>query len=289
MFSPPETGETGTRNAKKGVVDMQTGLNAALDRLADEFSAWDWTYRDHPDTTIKDKIFLWPGNPDDDIMICALRAKHIEERFHRQDFFFINYAYQGDYQALSARYDNLITVHEGDCYLGQPFSGYALRGDSEKEILILGALIKKETFFREYLSPLATESSMFHFLLDPQIDSFSDEHIHLSLEKHSPVRSLFELAVIEYANRREDTQAILKPLILTLFLYVARMFNAERPQKECVSLADQIIQYMEHHTDAVSLRKIAAHFSYHPNYISAILRRKTGHTFSEILLGKRME
>ena len=34
---------------------------------------------------------------------------------------------------------------------------------------------------------------------------------------------------------------------------------------------------------------IAAHFSYHPTYISALLRRGTGRTFSEILLEQRMD
>lgn len=46
---------------------------------------------------------------------------------------------------------------------------------------------------------------------------------------------------------------------------------------------------MNEHTDAVSLKDISARFSYHPNYISALLRRELGKTFSEILLALRME
>ena len=81
----------------------------------------------------------WQGDPNEDIMIVVFKGNQISEPFHRQDFFFIDYAYQNDYNALSAKFDNLITVHEGDCYIGQPFNGYALRGDNPyNEIVMVG-------------------------------------------------------------------------------------------------------------------------------------------------------
>ena len=46
---------------------------------------------------------------------------------------------------------------------------------------------------------------------------------------------------------------------------------------------------MADHSDVVTLKDIAAHFSYHPNYISALLHKETGRKFTEILLEKRME
>lgn len=38
----------------------------------------------------------------------------------------------------------------------------------------------------------------------------------------------------------------------------------------------------------VTLKQVAAHFAYHPNYISGLLRKQTGRSFSEILLDLRM-
>jgi AraC-like DNA-binding protein len=43
------------------------------------------------------------------------------------------------------------------------------------------------------------------------------------------------------------------------------------------------------HTDTVTLRDIAVRFSCHPNYVSTLLRRDAGMTFSEILRKLRME
>ena len=268
---------------------MNQMLDLAIDKLAHDWSHLNWEFRDFDVNGTPDKMSQWQGDPKDDIMIVVFKGKHIQEPFHRQDFFFIDYAYQQDYNALSSKFDNLITVREGDCYIGQPFSGYALRGDCEEDIVMIGVHIKKEAFFREYLPALSMDADMFRFFLDPQTDKFSDEFIHLSFEQSSPVRSLLELMVIEYANRKEDTQLILKPMVLALFMHIARRYRLEKAKPQVQTLSDRIVQYINSHPESVTLKEIASHFSYHPNYISSLLHNELGKTFSEIVLEKRMD
>ena len=95
--------------------------------------------------------------------------------------------------------------------------------------------------------------------------------------------------VVEYADRKEDTQRILKSMLQTLLLEIARRYRIEKSGTAAKTLAEQIMDYMGDHSDVVTLKDIAAHFSYHPNYISALLHRETGRKFTEILLEKRME
>lgn len=95
--------------------------------------------------------------------------------------------------------------------------------------------------------------------------------------------------VREYAAPQKDTQAILKTLTLAVLMYVARQYHAEKPVEESSRLSDRIVRYMGEHTETVTLKEIAAHFAYHPNYISGLLRREMGKTFSQILLELRME
>ena len=265
-------------------------LHHAIRKLARNWTHLNWEFRDVSLGGKPDKMSQWQGDPNEDIMVVVFQGNHISEPFHRQDFFFIDYAYHKDYHALSAKFDNLITVREGDCYIGQPFSGYALRGDcAEDEIIMIGVHIKKETFFREYLPALSTDADMFRFFLDPQTDTFSDEFIHLSFEKSSPVRALLEQMVIEYADKQEDTQQILKPLVLSLFMLIARRYRLEKPNQTGETLSERIVQYIHTHADTVTLKEIAEHFSYHPNYISTLLHQEQGKTFSQIVLEKRME
>ena len=269
---------------------MNRLLSLAINKLGHDWSHLNWEFRDFERDGVPDKMSQWQGDPKDDIMIVVFKGQHISEPFHRQEFFFIDYAYHLDYNALSSRFNNLITVREGDCYIGQPYNGYALKGDSDgDDIIMIGVHIKKEAFFREYLPALSTDPEMFRFFLDPQADRFSDEFIHLSFEKTSPVRSLLEMMVIEYADRKEDTQRILKPMVLALFMHIARRYRLEKPLGNNGKISEQIVQYIRSRSESVTLRDIADHFSYHPNYVSTLLHRETGKSFSEILLETRMD
>ncbi len=265
-------------------------LTLAIDKLGKEFDSLDLTFHPMDTGDPKDVTSYWPGTADEDVHVCVFKGEEIREPFHRQDFFFVNYAYMNSYQALSAKYNNLITINEDECYIGQPFSGYALKKEKDSEdVVIIGILIRKDSFFREYLPTVYTDSDLFQFFINPQTDKFSDEFIHLSFTKEHAIRSILELMVMEYADRKEDTQRILKSMLQTLLLEIARRYRIEKRGAPPKSLSEQILDYMGDHSDVVTLKDITAHFHYHPNYVSALLHRETGRKFTEILLKKRME
>lgn len=264
-------------------------LSLAIDKLGKEFDSLDLTFYPMNTGNPTDVTSYWPGTDEEDVLICVFNGEEIHEPFHRQDFFFINYAYKNSYNALSEKYNNLITINEDECYIGQPFSGYALRKDKDSEnVIIIGVLIRKDSFFREYLPTVYTDSDLFRFFINPQTDKFSDEFIHLPVTKDHAIRSLLEMMVMEYADRKEDTQRILKSMLQTLLLEIARRYRIEKTGTAPKSVSEQILDYMGDHSDVVTLKDIAIHFNYHPNYISALLHRETGRKFTEILLEKRM-
>ena len=264
-------------------------LTTSIEKLGRDFDEIEWKYLDVPAGSAREKTQLWPGDPTEDIMICVYKGNFINQMFHRQDFFFFNFAYQGNYGALSYQFDNRITVHEGECYIGQPYAGYAPNGQSEHEIIIVGVLIQTQAFFKTFLHVLSANRKLFQFFLNPQINEYSDEYIHLKFEDLFSVRSLLELMIVEYANPQENTQDVLKPLTLALLMQVARQYARSNPTTKTDKLSEKIIQYIVEHFDSVTLGDIAAQFSYHPNYISAYIHKELGRSFSEILLEQRME
>lgn len=268
---------------------MNADIRAALDKLGADFAARDWRYLDVDRNDSWVRAWAWPGLPEEEVVVCVHKGTSIFETFHRQDFFFLNYAYKGGYETISYRYDNYITVNEGECYIGQPYTGYALNKAGDEEFIIIGVLMKKELFYRSLLPVLSADAALFRFFLEPRTNQFSDEFIHLKFGKCSPVRQLLEMMVREYASPREDTQAILKPLVMALLMHAARRYREGRAEGDQGRLSDRIVRYMGEHTDAVTLRDIAAHFAYHPNYISGLLHKELGKTFSQLLLELRME
>lgn len=277
----------------------EMNLQQSMDFLAEEFGHLDFTfhhYREDGHDYIKN---LWPGGEDEGVMVCVYRGDSIREPFHRHDFIYFNYAWHNDYAALSDQAGNLIRIRQGECYIGQPFSGYALRSVKDIESTIVGVLIKKEVFFRSFMQTFASDNTLFHFFLDPERDKYADRYLHFSFGNSPEIRPLLEMMILEYANRKEDTQPMLLSLATSLYLLVARTYrkgiadgsiDSNTGEKETGnSSVNEIIRYINDHFNTVSLKDLSDHFAYHPNYISGLLRKETGKTFSEILLEKRME
>jgi AraC-like DNA-binding protein len=261
----------------------------AIDKLGADFPHLNWNFLEKKFGEKKELVSQWLGGPDEDIMVCVFKGKEIHEKFHRQDFFFINYAYTGDYGAQSYRFDNHVTIKEDECYIGQPYSGYALYGAAEQDIVIVGILIRKEVFYRSFLPAVSLDRRLLHFFLDPEINSFSEEFIHLKGLRGSPIRSQIEMMAIEYANKTPETQNLMKPMALSLILMLARQFREATPDPEDAEPADKFIAFMEEHLECASLPLLGERFGYNPAYISSLISKKKGKTFSEILLSLRME
>jgi AraC-like DNA-binding protein len=267
---------------------MDHALEDAIQALGEEFPKLNWNFKPDPIDGRNAGISQWLGDPDEEVMVCAFVGNDIHEEFHRQDFFFINFAYRGDYQALSARYDRRVDIREGDCYIGQPYSGYALQGESDDDIVIVGVLVRRDVFFRDFLGVLSAAPAMLHFFLEPQVNRFSDEFIHMTLPDDALVWRLVDLMVMEYARRGEGTQETLKPLALAMVMYLARQ-QRDATVDVAAPVSERMVGYIEQHLDGVTLADVGARFGYHPNYVSALLHRQTGQTFSQTLLGMRME
>ena len=266
-------------------VNHDPEIDRAIEKLGHDFPHLNWDFSPMPGSS--DLVSHWLGDESEEVMVNVFKGKHIDEQFHRQDFFFFHFAYRGDYDALSAKYNNRITIKEGSCYIGQPYSGYAAKRESEEECIIIGVLIKIETFFREFLSSLSADTDMLRFFLEPHKNRYSDEFIQLDIPESSPIWKLLGLMVLEYANKTEDSQKILKPMVMSLAMYLSAEYK-RRNLPGGISLSDKLIGYIDTNSDSATLRSTAAHFGYHPVYLSRLLPEKTGRTFSELQLEARM-
>lgn len=177
---------------------------------------------------------------------------------------------------------------KNECHVGQPFCGYALRQQGTDQAVVIGVLIQKELFYRDFLPILASAPSIFDFFLEPRSNQYSTDFLRASFPEGSPVRTLLEMMVIEYADRQAETQTLLKSLTSSLLLHVARRCRELAPQKKSLTISEKIVGYMSEHMDTATLQGLGAHFSYHPTYVSNLLKKETGRTFSNILRELRM-
>ena len=260
-------------------------VNTAIEKLGEDFFHLNWDFSPEPGSS--ELVSHWLGDEAEEVMLNVFKGKRINEDFHRQDFFFLHFAYQGNYDALSAKYNNRITIEEGNCYIGQPYSGYAAKRESKEECIIIGVLIRRDTFIKEFLNSLSADTAMLNFFLAPQKDRFSDEFTIINVPADSPIWRLLGLMVLEYANKTEDTQKILKPMVMSLSMYLSSEYKRQNLPTSA-TVIDQVKEYIESNSDTATLYSTAAHFGYHHVYLSRLIREKAGKTFSELLLEARM-
>lgn len=263
-------------------------LRTSIDILAERWNTYQMTYTEDPSMPGQ-TYFPWYGRPDEEVMVCVFRGRALDETFHRHDFFFFNFAYAGDYRTLSYVPDNLLTVHEGELYVGQPYTGYALRGNPDEECTIVGVLVRKETFFNSFLQLASLNDALVDFFVSPLNNPHDDEFVLLHPGLGFPIRDLLENMICEYAHEKPDTQAVLKAYTLQLIIYTARQMAAEHPDPEPQGAFGEIAAYAKANAGHLSLSQIAQRFGYHPNYLSSLFKKELGKSYSEVVLETRME
>lgn len=83
-------------------------IDRAIQKIAEDFPRLRWEFSPKPGNC--ELVSHWLGEEGEDVMVNVFKGKRINEQFHRQDFFFLHFAWQGDYGALSANYNNLRAV-----------------------------------------------------------------------------------------------------------------------------------------------------------------------------------
>lgn len=265
----------------------QNDLIKALDKLKQDFFEKNWGTYEIEHEGVENQIHGWPGQPSEDIMIVAYQYSARSHILHRHDYFYFNYCYKGVHEYSTEK--NTIVVSENDIYAGQPFVSHRHLPEKSEDGVLVCIFIRPELVYKTLLPYINTSESMTNFLIRPSADRFSEESIHFNLKNDYNIRKLIELMIIEYANSTENTQSILRSLTSAMIMQVARKYSHQQDKPQMLSLSSQIIKYIGENDATVTLQEVATKFSYHPNYISALLKKEIGKSFSQVLLEKRME
>ena len=265
----------------------QNELIQALDKMKQDFFEKDWGTYEIEHEGVENQIHGWPGRADEDIMIVAYQYSARSHILHRHDYFYFNYCYKGVHEYSTEK--NKIVVSENDIYAGQPFVSHRHLPEKSEDGVLVCIFIRPELVYKTLLPYINTSESMTNFLIRPSADRFSEESIHFNLKNDYNIRKLIELMIIEYANSTENTQSILRSLTSAMIMQVARKYSHQQDKPQTLSLSSQIIKYIGENDATVTLQEVATKFSYHPNYISALLKKEIGKSFSQVLLEKRME
>jgi len=193
--------------------------------------------------------------------------KHTESQipyFHNHDFYELIYVHRG--RCVQYFQDGCkLCLTEGQCFLLFPNTIHKIEKCKSSDI-ILKTVIPRAVFGQtggKILSRLSEKTVKF--------------------EKISETAKFALLKLLEEQSHRAPFQGLIVNSYLTIVF--AELVNG---QKSDLALEFSLNRYFEEHIKTASLSKFAALQNYNADYISRLIKRKTGKSFSELLRLSRL-
>ena len=107
--------------------------------------------------------------------------------------------------------------------------------------------------------------------------------------KYVPIEEKFTEIIKEYTEKKiyseEKCGALLKDIIVSAVRAECSNENSKQYKQ-----ADAVLEYVRtHYNESLSNLTVAKHFSYHPNYISSLVKKRTGIPLHKYLLQYRIQ
>lgn len=209
---------------------------------------------------------------------------------HTHSFIELNYMYSGRCRQRIGGSD--IELTQGQICLLDTDMPHSISILDEDDILI-NILMRKETLSAAFLTRLGIDGRLTDFLVNAQSPSTAhDRYLLFRSEHYLNLHHILASLMCEYFDPREFSADMISGYMVIVFTELMRVLNQD-PALSGLPLtkrADllEILQYLERHFRHCSLKDLAAHFNFNPNYLGNLLKKSTGKTFGELVQEHRM-
>ena len=202
---------------------------------------------------------------------------------HRHRYIEMNYVYSGNCTAVINGTE--IPLEEGDVCIMDVEVVHTITSVCEKDI-VLNCIIGKNYFNHRFIERLANSGIVSKFIADV-IDKSSRHNQYLLFHtvSDSRIKELFENVFCEYLDPGICSKAVIDSYMTVIFVRLAQCYRETKEQeyhKNSRSYITEILEYIDEHCTDCSLTETAAHFNFHPTYLSRAIKKATGQTYKEI-------
>lgn len=207
---------------------------------------------------------------------------------HRHDYFEMMYVYRGS--CTNKMPDESICLGEGSLLLLNPNVLHCPQIERDEDIL-LNFWISNQ-LIQQSIIPMMRESSLFmSFFADFLFRSPDSKRFLYFPHNSQRIRRHCDEMCLESFLKQDFYTDILDSSLVTLFALLARQYQSSHAvlgpsQKD--SLTYEILIYIEQNLASVTLESLAQKFQYTPAYLSQLLKKHTGKSFSKIVQSHRI-
>lgn len=208
---------------------------------------------------------------------------------HSHQFLELNYIYSGHCQQIIN--GQTFMLYQGDILLMDVGSKHQIECLEEEDIVI-NLLFKDNNISLQSLEEMQGNNSLlYHLLLSCHSHlEISQNFIILRSEEIPKVPQLLHRMIEEYFFQKDFSQEILKHSLSILLYELARSLPIA--QKKLLQTRQdpflQVLELIDRDYRELTLTKVADQLKFNKNYLSNLVKEKSGQTFTELVHQKRL-
>lgn len=215
-----------------------------------------------------------------------IHTRFTKTPFHYNEFISVNYVYSGRLKLQFTEHEMILT--KGQLVFMNSDVIHSFEMDSENDI-VFGIQIQKDYMKKELLYDISGGGSVTDFLLKSILGEDTDFTYHIfNFSDDVRMHFLFEELFCEYLEPSLCGHAMVENYMRIFFILLVRASN-ENINDPYDNKIISILEYIEAHSRRCTLKELSGRFNFNQKYISALLKKKTGKTFSELLTQAKMK
>lgn len=179
-----------------------------------------------------------------------------------------------------------ITLTKGNICILNPLAQHSLRISSPADQVLVFA-IKPALFNNAFFSFFEDENAISSFCMNYMLSMSTKNYLLFTNSFNTETDSLIGHLIETFLHNSRFAVTELKSLLVLFFSVILQNLTTELPAQDQTKLSE-IMSYMNRHLKTVTLQSTAEHFHFHPNYLSAYMKKQSGRTFSNILQELRL-
>lgn len=205
--------------------------------------------------------------------------------FHSNEFISINYVYQGKLEVSFL--NSKLVLTEGQILLMNTNIIHSMKIASEDD-LIFSIQIEKEFLSTDLLIGLSGDNPIVDFLIKTILGQDTDfTYLVGTYDEDDRMKLLFEDIFCEYLDSGVYSQQLIENYVKNFFIYLLRT-KTEAIELHTKADIVSIISYIETNYVDCSLENLAEVYHFSSKYLSRLIKEKTNHSFTELLIDARL-
>ena len=255
---------------------------------------FDIKLKEHFSNKIKND--LWIINNDKLMKKSEVIAIHKHDRFikfdkHKHDYLEMMFVYSGEIkQEIEGE---KIVIEKGEILLLDMNVEHSIEAASEDDIAI-NVLIKKEFFDWIFMSQIADNDLISNFIVEAIYGKNEfRQYIHFKTADNDKVCNFMIQILMEYYDKKNGMETAIRAYIMLLFNELLRDYkkylSSELVSKIDSTISTEILNYINKNYKVITLKGMADHFSYNPDYIGKLVKRTIGKNLTELIKQKKIK